>query len=169
LLCILAAGVYAASVHLKGGRNAEPAFHDGGISLQATGALSGLGNENVVITIDAMANVTATCANFGGHQAPGQNPAPISVSGSVSIPAPEIKNGNTPFSVVTVEPDPVIPGAPDCPNPNWTEMIDDLSFTAATITVQQPAGHTVLVVSCTIDPPTEDGNVPKQDVTCTSS
>ena len=103
---------------------------------------------------------------MGGNQAPGQNPADISVTGSASIPATEIKNGNTPFSVVTVSPGPVIPGAPDCPNPNWTELIEDLSFYEATLTVQQPAGVTVLVVTCTIDPPSEDGNVPKQDVSC---
>jgi hypothetical protein len=57
------------------------------------------------------------------------------VTGSESIPEDEIKSGETPFTVVTIAPDPIIPGAPDCPNPNWTETIDDLAFTSATITV----------------------------------
>jgi hypothetical protein len=159
-------GPLLASVHLKGGRNAEPAFYDGGLWLHADGDLSGLGNGDVLVTIDALANVTSTCTNQGGNAAPGQNPAPISVTGSVSIPEEEVKNGNTPFSVATIPPPAIIPGAPDCPNPNWTESIDDLAFTSAVITVEQPAGTTVLTVACTFDPPTSDGSVNKQDVTC---
>ena len=159
----------AASVHLKGGRNAEPAFTDGGLTLSADGELAGLGNGDVLITIDAAADVISTCTNQGGNAAPGQNPAPIDVTGSTSIPQEEVKNGNTPFSVTTIAPDRTIPGAPDCPNPNWSETIDDLLFTSATITVEQPVGTVVLVVTCTMDEPTSDGAVAKRDVTCSQS
>jgi hypothetical protein len=93
----------------------------------------------------------------------------LTVIGSVTIPASEIKNGTTPFSVTTVAPPAVIAGAPDCANANWTETIDDLAFTSATIVVEQPAGVTVLTVSCTIDPPSSDGSVPRTAVTCTQS
>lgn len=166
LVLILAIPVSAASVHLKGGKNAEPSFTDNGLTLAASGALSGLGNGDVLISIVASADVTSTCTNNGGNAAPGQNPAPITVSGSVSIPEDEIKNGNTPFSVETIAPASEIPGAPDCPNPNWVETIDDLAFYSATITVEQPEGTTVLTVVCSIDPPSSDGAVSKQDVTC---
>lgn len=174
-VCSLVLGVlvtvtaFAASVKLKGGKNAEPTFTDLGLALAADGELSGLGNGDVVITLEATADVTSTCTNQGGNQAPGQNPAPLTVTGSDAIPEDEIKNGNTPFSVETIAPDPIIPGAPDCPNPNWTETIDDLAFTSATITVEQPAGMVVLRVDCTIDPPSSDGMVSKQDVTCTQT
>ena len=54
---IVAAGVLlsattasASSVHLKGGKNAEPTFTDGGLTLRATGELSGLGNGDVLVT-----------------------------------------------------------------------------------------------------------------------
>lgn len=175
---IVAAGVLlsattasASSVHLKGGRNAEPTFTDGGLTLRATGELSGLGNGDVLVTMSATADVTATCTNpgSGGTQPPGQNPAPITVTGSQAIPASEIKNGNTPFNVVTVAPPSVIPGAPGCPNTQWIETITDLAFNSATITVEQPPGTLVLTVSCTISPSSANGGVPAGSVSCTQS
>lgn len=174
-ICILglflttAITAFGSSVHLKGGANAEPAFNDLGLALSAAASLAGLGNEDVLVTLTAQADVTATCTNQGGNQAPGQNPAPVTVSGSQSIPADKIKNGNVAFDVTTVEPVSPIPGAPDCPNPNWSEDIVDLSFTSATITVEQPAGNLVLTVTCTFSEPTSNGAVPGRNVTCTSS
>lgn len=169
VLALAAGPASASSPHLKGGSNAEPRFSDGGLTLAASGDLAGLGNGDVLVTLTAQADVTSTCTNQGGNQAPGQNPAPLTVTGSQAIPAAEIKNGNTPFSVVTVAPDPVIAGAPDCPNTNWTERIDDLAFTSATITVEQPPGTVVLTVTCQFGTPTADGSVPGGNVTCTQS
>jgi hypothetical protein len=172
LLMVTASSATASSVHLKGGRNAEPSFFDGGLTLRVDGDLSGLGNGDVLVTMTAQADVTATCSNpseSGDHQPPGQNPAPITVSGSEAIPAAEIKNGNTPFSVETVAPPSTIAGAPDCPNTNWTETIQDLSFTSAVITVEQPPGTLVLTVTCSISPPSSDGAVPGSAVSCTQS
>lgn len=159
----------ASSVHLKGGRNAEPAFTDNVLTLTASGELAGLGNGDVLVSVTATADVTATCTNQGGTQAPGQNPAPITVTGSQAIPESEIKNGTTPFSVVTERPVTPIAGAPDCPNPNWTENIVDLAFTSAIITVEQPPGTLVLTVTCQFGTPTANGPVPGSNVTCTQS
>lgn len=161
----LASVSLAASVHLKGGKNAEPSFNDMGLWLTAAGELSGLGNGDVLIFIEASADVVSTCTNQGGNAAPGQNPAPITVYGAVSIPDKQIKNGNTPFAVATTPPDPEIPGAPDCPNPNWTESIDDLAFTSAFIKVEQ-AGVLVFTVYCSIAPPSSDGSINKRNVDC---
>ena len=171
LSVLFGAPAWAANVHLKP-PNKDPTFFDGGLTLNAQGNLAGLGFGDVLVTLVATANVTSTCTNQGGNPSPGQNPAPITVSGSESIPAAELKNGNTPFNVTTNAPFPpngIIPGAPDCPNPNWTETIDDLLFTSAEITVDQPAGVTVLTVSCTFSPPTSDGPVPAGTVTCTAN
>src|SRR6266511_886518 len=103
VIALVSSAALASSVHLKGGRNAEPTF---------------------------------------------------TVNGIQAIPQSEIKNGNTPFSVVTDPPVTPIPGAPECPNPNWTEDITDLAFTTATITVEQPPGTLVLTVTCQFGSPT---------------
>jgi hypothetical protein len=176
-ICMMAAiPAIASSVHLKGGANAKPSFVDNGLRLTESGALSGLGAGNVSVNLSAQAAVTATCSNKGTNEAPGQNPAPITVTGSQFIPADSIdKNGNVPFSVTTTPPASTISGAPGYPNSNWTETIKDLSFTSATLTVLQPAnsdgsgGTLVLTVTCTFSPATSNGPVPSGTVTCTSS
>lgn len=163
-LVLFVAPVAAGNVHFKGNKG-KPLFTDNGLSLTAYGALAGLGNGDVLIALFATADVDAVCINpAGATQPPGQNPAPITVAGTQAIPADEIKNGNVAFSVTTVAPDPVIAGAPGCPNPNWTELIEDLSFTSATIQVYQPG--LVLTATCTFNPPTVDGPAA---ATCTVS
>src|SRR5215470_8006078 len=105
--------------------------------------------QDIVVAMTATANPIATCTNPAGEtKPPGHNPAPVSVAATPeSIPASEIKNGNTSFSVTTNPPTTPVPGAPDCPNSSWTENITDLQFTSATIMVQQPAPNVVLIVS----------------------
>jgi hypothetical protein len=165
---IAVSAAFAANVHLKGGANAKPTFTDTGLALRAAGELAGLGNGDVLVTLSAQADVTATCTNpAGANQPPGHNPAPITVTGSQAIPDSQIKNGTTPFRVTTTAPAPTIAGAPDCPNPQWTESILDLAFTSARITVEQPPGNVVFVLNCTFSSPTDDGRVPNGDVSCT--
>jgi len=161
----------ASNVHLKGGSHAKPAFFDGGLTLSSSGELAGLGFGDVLVSLTAVGNPTATCTNPGSdtHQPAGHNPAPITVTGSEAIPASEIKNGNTPFAVVTNPPVTPVPSAPECPNSNWIEDITDMAFTSATISVEQPPGTVVLTVSCTFSSPTSDGAVPGSHVSCTSS
>ena len=163
---LAAALATAANVHLKGGKNAEPTFYDEGLFLAVSGAIAGLGNEDVLITLQARGMPTATCTNQGGNMAPGQNPAEVVLTGTTSIPAEEIKNGNTAFYVETLGPVSPVPGAPDCPNPNWREDIVDVAFTFATIVVEQPMGTFVLGVDCSISPASVDGQVPGRFVDC---
>lgn len=154
----------AANVHLK-----KPGVSatDNGLTLTVSGALAGLGNGDVLVTLSATADVSANCTNPAGQsKVPGQNPAPITVTGSVAIPDPQSKNGTTPFTVATTAPQTPIAGAPDCPNSGWSENITDLAFTSFSLVVEQPVGTTVLEVQCTFSSPTSDGSVPKNSIIC---
>src|SRR5262245_37067007 len=93
----------ASSVHLKP-PSKPPGFIDNVLTLFTGGDLAGLGNGDVKITVSAMANPIATCTNNGTHQAPGQNPPSVTVTGSQSIPASEVDNGNVSFGVTTDPP-----------------------------------------------------------------
>ncbi len=166
----IAATAVASSVHLQGGKNAEPSFTDRGLTLSATGDIVGLGNGDVRVNLTATGRPTASCTNPAGQtQPPGQNPAQVTLTGTQGIPASEVKNGNVTFNVATNPPVTPIPGAPDCPNSQWTEAITDVSFTSATITVEQPAGTVVLTVRCTFSQATSNGSVPANRVSCSSS
>ena len=129
----------AANVHFKDG----PTFTDEGTTLSASGALAGLGNKDVTITLTATGTADdITCTNKGGNVAPGQNKPKVTTVGETSVPVTEIKNGNVAFSVETAEPF-VTAKQAGCPNNNWTATVNDVDFTSATITVVQ-GGKVVL-------------------------
>jgi hypothetical protein len=57
--------------------------------------------------------------------------------GATPVEADDIKNGNVTISSTTDSPVTPVPGAPGCANTNWTEDINDVLFTSATIRLFQ--------------------------------
>jgi hypothetical protein len=169
--------ILAQNPHLKG-RN-PVLFVDNGLTLTATVTYAGLGNFDTLQNLSASAQPTAACINpgTGDHEPAGQNPADVDVTGSTAVPAGDIKNGNVTIATTTTAPTTPIAGAPDCPNPNWTEVITDMAFTSATITLFQDSndngtfesGELVLTVSCTFVAPTSNGAVSRSNYSCTLS
>lgn len=131
--------IYAASVHFKGDQD----IIDTGTSLTFCGALAGLGNEDVTITVTTEGLASANCINAGGNMAPGRNKIPVVSSVSQTISRNEIKNGNVSFCASTPSPGPVSARAAGCPNNNWEARIIDVEFESATVTVMQ-GGQVVL-------------------------
>jgi hypothetical protein len=172
-LGLVATTATAASAHLKG-RN-PVLFTDNILTLTARVSYAGLGNFDAFQELTATGNTTSTCTNQGGGVAPGQNPAPTTTSGGTAVPAADIKNGNVTISTTTDAPVTPIPGAPGCPNSNWTEAITDIAFTSATIKLSQDQDANgsfetlVLTVNCTFSPPTSNGSVPSSGFTCTTA
>jgi len=115
------------------------------LTLSASGRIAGLGNADAIVYLDATANPTTTCRSPGGNEAPGQNPAPIHITGVATVnPDNDPKNGSRSFLVTTDPPvQPTRAKTAGCPNNNWTAHIDNLDFTSATITVKQ-GNRTVL-------------------------
>ena len=137
---LFAGAASAASVHWK----TEPTFTDLGTTMRVSGALSGLGNADVTISVVAEGVATSiTCENQAGKRAPGQNKPRVQSLGEMTISRTEIKNGNVSFSVTTQDPAQLTAKQAGCPNNNWTATINDVRFDRATVTVRQ-GGKVVL-------------------------
>lgn len=142
---------------------------DLGKMLWMGGTLKGLAPEDVKITMKAKAVATAECTNPGGKVPPGKDPVSagtVYVTGSAWISKSNINSCMASFSMTTEDPPTLVPGAPDCPNPNWTENIIDLQFIKFTLTVWQ-SGKIVMIKSCTFKQPTHNGPLSPDDCSCT--
>jgi hypothetical protein len=134
---LVVVGVLAAPASGAVNFRSDPTCRDVGTQVQCTGGrISGLGNEQFFIEIDATGIATVECTNPGGNVAPGQD-TEVDVSGSFG-PFVADKNGNFRFPTLTTAAPPDPSGAEACPNAQWTADITDVEFTTpATISIIQ--------------------------------
>lgn len=123
-------------------------------SLIANGTLTGLGNTDVSVVIDASGIPAITCINFGSNGVPGQSYPKLSASGNQLLDgdSPVRKNGRSPFGVETVDPETIPWDEAGCPNANWSGHIDFIFWTDASISVFNASTQALLLkkeYSCT--------------------
>lgn len=115
-------------------------------SLIAHGTVSGIGNTDVTMVLDASGIPAITCTNNGGNQVPGQSYPKVSAEGQQVLPgnSPVRKNGKSLFGVETQPPAPLTWDQAGCPNSNWTAEITFVYWTNATVSVYDTATLTLL-------------------------
>lgn len=116
-------------------------------SLIANGTLTGLGNTDVSVVIDASGIPAITCVNLGGNQVPGQSYPKVSASGNQFLDgdSPVRKNGKSPFGVETVDPETIPWDEAGCPNANWVGQIDFIFWTDASISIFDASTQALLL------------------------
>lgn len=135
ILTAIIAAVLITSTVFAGAIKLSASFRLG--SLIAEGYMTGLGNQDVSVVMEASGFPNVTCTNPGGNQSPGQNPPKLSAEGVTVVFGDGAfkKNGKSPYGVETA--DPVFVDAVEygCPNANWTATVDFIHWTDATINV----------------------------------
>ncbi len=127
LLLVLAAVALAANPHFVGTPTCtQSGAGTANATITCSGKVAGLGSEGTKITVTG--NGTLVCVNRGNNEPPGQ----IQSVGSTFFPT--VRNGQVTFRVST---DPVGDVCPD-------RMREQVTFSSATITVEQPVGTVVL-------------------------
>ncbi|NJC94721.1 MAG: hypothetical protein C3F07_14050 [Anaerolineales bacterium] len=106
-------------------------------SLIASGFASGLGNTDVTVVLDASGIPAITCTNYGSNDVPGQSYPKVSAVGQQDLLGSDgrSKNGKTPFSTETNDPETLPWDEAGCPNSNWTAHVDFIFWTDATLSV----------------------------------
>jgi hypothetical protein len=125
-------------------------------SLEMTGDLAGLGNEDARVTLTAYGTVQALCQNKGGQQAPGRNPIKTNTQQTGVFTT----DSHGHVLVEVTAPDPILSGIKPsptpkqagCPNGNWkvVDLVDGATnWTAARVVVEDGLGRVQLDLSYT--------------------
>lgn len=140
LLISTATSAFAGNVRISGSVN----FGLGPPSLFANGTLSGLGQQDVNLLLDASGVAVGTCINQGGNELPGLYSSEVWATGKVLLS----ENGQNPFSVEAAPPG-LLTGEDavqfGCPNANSTARVDFVFWTNATISVVDAKTGTFLI------------------------
>jgi hypothetical protein len=117
-----------------------PTYTVQGTTLNATGSIAGLGNQDVTLTLTATGTASITAYNPGG-KANKHFSSDVNVSATQTYT--DVKNGKLDFSLTTPEQT----ADANLPNSKWTATIT-VQFSSATITCEQ-GGEVVLTDTTT--------------------
>ena len=125
-------------------------------SLIAEGLATGVGQADVTFELKAFGPADITCTNNGSNSVPGQSSPKLSATGQQQVLGsdPRTKNGRTPFTTETDDPETVAWNVGGCPNPNWIGHVDFIYWTNATISIYATSTGELLL---------------QQDYTCTTT
>jgi hypothetical protein len=143
-------------------------FVDLGSSLAVGAQLYGLDRRrDVFVTLEGEAEVEVACFNPAGIRVAAQTPAPLRVTldGAELYPRRAIRFGRLDIEVYTDALGSTIAGAPDCPNPRWTERVERVRFRRARLGVRQ-GGRDEIDLLCNFTRPSSDGRIPRSRVRC---
>jgi hypothetical protein len=106
-------------------------------SLIAKGFATGVGNTDVTFELKGIGPADITCINNGSNSVPGQSSPRVTATGTQNVLGsdPETKNGRTPFSTETDDPETVAWDVGGCPSPNWIGHVDFIYWKDATISI----------------------------------
>src|SRR5215218_5922867 len=131
-LAIAAVPALAQNPHFGQGARAAT-FTDLGQQLQVTGTIVGLGQEPLIVTVEAQATADTFCFNPSDpeqtHPVPGQTLEDVTITGSTGEVLPD-RHGNfviTAGSLVTAVPT-VTTEQAGCPSDKWTAAVGDVTF-----------------------------------------
>lgn len=113
-------------------------------TVDVTGKIAGLGNKDVVITVEVEGTAEIWVYNPSSKLPPGKNRVPFYDVGE-TIVRPDAKNGNVVFDL-TVDFSDIIDDTlaqTILPNPKWTAEVQNVDVTSVTVTVEQ-GGKVVL-------------------------
>ena len=155
-LLLTASGALASSPHFK--KNGSPVctvtLSGSSAGTSCSGALAGLANDDLLITLTTSGTAVYQCQNGGGNTAPGQNRVLIGPSVTPAFfDADAIKNGNLAFSIqnTLTAPTTVTAAAAGCPNNNWTGVNPVVTVTSISLVIEQPVGTAIF--TCTASNP----------------
>jgi hypothetical protein len=152
-LLVLSAALAAESPHYK--KNGQPVCTINtttGTASCTAGLVTGLGNDDIRVTVSFGARADTFCHNPGNSLiVPGQNPTNVLASTTLDIDGSAVKNGNATIPAITVVAVVPVPSsaAAGCPNGNWSVTLGPIAYGAGRYTFEQPPGTVIEALSFT--------------------
>jgi hypothetical protein len=123
-------------------------FTDLGTQLQVTGTIAGLGQEPLIVTVEADAVADVACFNPGTSTGPVPGQAQtLTVAGTTGEVLPNRQGRFILTAGLLVTAAPTVTGAEACPNPRWTAVVTDVTFSNIRVFVEQPIGTEPVLIA----------------------